>query len=400
MKTTANRNKLLLMSILTTMAAIGVHIYLTIHFYGIKYGTAEGPSFCNINEVMNCDAVTASKFSAFLGVPIALWGVVTNLVLLYFIFVTRSRLTQDTAKTSRYTFLISLITVVASVVMGLISFTAIGNLCIFCIAAYIFSIIGFVGIWLTTEDLNASNIKEDIKDIFVTERWVAGFLIAIPAFAFLGNFMYLESSGLAQLEKVAAEKVAYWQVSPEVKFDMNQGLVLQKGTGEAKMVIVEFADFRCPHCKHAAPTLHSFVNTHPDAKLIFKPFPLDASCNDVIPRGDGISCGLAASVICAEKMAKKGWAAHDYLFEHQEEIINTQNLDKNMEGLSQGLGLNLEELKSCIKDAATMDSVRSMAKEGATAQIQGTPSVFVNGRLLNGGQLIPVLEAAYKTLKQ
>lgn len=384
---------------ITTLIAIGVLLYLTQHYYALKFGTAEAGAMCNINEVMNCDAVTASNFAALFGVPIALWGVVTNLVLFYFILVTRFNLTQDRAKTSRYTFLISGVTVLASVVMGTISLTAMSNLCVFCISTYVVSIIGFIGVWLATEDLSISNLTEDIKDMFVTDRWVIGFLIAIPAFSFLANMMYLESHGLSEIEKLAKEKVAYWQVASVQPFDLSAGLTMYKGTGEPRMTIVEFADFRCPHCKHAAPPLHAFTKSHPDVKLVFKPFPLDGTCNDAITGGDGISCGLAAAVMCAEKQAQKGWATHDYFFEKQMEVIQAQNLDKNLEDASKSVGLNLEELKACTKDNATMELIRKTAGEGKAAQIRGTPAVFVNGKLLEGGQLIPVLDAAYKNLK-
>ena len=215
MNNTGTKNKFLLLAILTTLCAIGVHLYLTQHFYGVKFGLAEGGSMCNVNEVLNCDAVTASNYSAFLGVPMALWGLATNLVLLYFLLVTRFNLTQDRAKTSRYTFMISAVTVIASVVMGLISVTAMHNLCIFCISAYVLSIIGFIAIWLGTSDLSMTNITEDIKDVFVTERWVLGFAVAIPVIAFMGNFMYLESHGLSDIAKIANEKVAYWQARSE-----------------------------------------------------------------------------------------------------------------------------------------------------------------------------------------
>lgn len=399
MKNTASKNKFLLLALLSTLIAVGVHFYLTSHYYGLKFGGAEGGSICNINEVMNCDAVTASKYSAFLGIPVALWGAVTNLILLYFLAVTRFNLVQDKAKTSRYALLLSGITVIASIVMGAIS-TTMANLCIFCLSAYVLSIIGFIGIWLGAEDVSVAQITEDMKDVFVTDRWVAGFAIAIPVLAFLGNLMYLESQGFAQIAKIAKEKVAYWQVAPQQNFDINTGLVLHSGSTEPTMTIVEFADFRCPHCKHAAPPLHAFTKSHPDVKLIFKPFPLDGTCNEAITGGgDGISCGLASAVMCAEKINKQGWVAHDYFFENQMEIIQAQNLDKNLEDLAKNTGLSLEDLKSCIKDPSTLELIRNMANEGKTAQIQGTPTVFVNGKLLSGGQLIPVLEAAYKTLK-
>lgn len=399
MKNTASKNKFLVLSLFSTLIAVGVHTYLTQHYYALKFGAIEGSAFCNVNEVLNCDAVTASKFSSFLNIPVALWGAVTNLILLYFLAVTRLNLVQDRAKTSRYALLISGVTLFASLVMGSISMTM-NNLCIFCITAYALSFVGFIGTLKGAENISVSALTEDIKDIFFTQRWVLGFLIAIPITTFLGNTMYLESQGFSQIEKIAQEKVSYWQTSPQQNFDLSTGLSMQKGATAPVMTIVEFADFRCPHCKHAAPTMHAFARSHQDVKFIFKPFPLDGTCNEAIQGGgDGISCGLAAAVMCAEKINSKGWAAHDYFFDHQEEVIRNQNLEKNIQDVSQALNIPLENLKTCVKEPATLDLVRKMAKEGSTAQVQGTPSVFVNGKLLSGGQLIPVLEAAYKILK-
>lgn len=400
MKNTGNKNNFLLLAIVSTLIAIGVHIYLTQHFYGVKFGLGEGGSVCNVNAVLNCDAVTASRFSAFLGLPIALWGAATNLVLLFFLFVTRQNLSADRAKTSRYAFLLASTTLLASIVMGAISLLAMKNLCIFCISAYFLSIFSFTGALLGAEKLDTKNLLEDIKDIFVTDRWVLGFLVAIPAISFAANLMYLESHGLGEIEKIASEKVSYWQSSPQENFDLSTGLTLQASNENPIMTIVEFADFRCPHCKHAAPSLHAFANSHPDVKFIFKPFPLDGTCNDAIHGGgDGISCGLAFAVMCAEQINKSGWKAHDYFFENQMEVIQAQNLDKNLEAVSAVIGITKEDLKKCVEKPETKSLVVKMAQEGATAKIQGTPTVFVNGKLLGGGQLLPVLDAAYKTLK-
>ncbi len=398
---TGNKNKYLLLALLSTLVAIGVHIYLTLHFYDVKFGLGEGGSVCNINEVLNCDPVTASKFSSFLVLPIALWGAATNLILFCFLGLTRYNLTQDRAKTSRYAFLLSLTTVIASVVMGTISLVAMKNLCIFCISAYVLSIIVLIGIWLGAEKLSTKNIIDDVKDIFVTDRWVLGFLIAIPVIAFLANLMYLESHGLGDIEKIANDKVVYWQSAPQQNFDLSTGLSLQAGTSEPVMTIVEFADFRCPHCKHAVPSLHAFTKSHPDVKLIFKPFPLDGTCNDAIKGGgDGISCGLAIAVMCAEQINKSGWKAHNYFFDNQIEIIQAQNLKKNLEAVSPVIGVAKDDLKKCVEGPEAKAAVIKMANEGAAAQIQGTPTVFVNGRVLSGGQLLPVLDAAYKSLKK
>jgi uncharacterized membrane protein len=395
-----NKKNFLLLAIIATLAAVGIHIYLTLHFYEVKFGLGDGGSVCNINAVFNCDAVTASQFSSFLGLPIALWGVFTNLILAYFMFITYKNLTQDSEKTSRYTFLIASITLLASLVMGLISLTAMKNLCLFCIATYGLSIISFIGPLTSAKDLSFNQLKNDILDLFFSERWVLGLLLIIPVFSFGSNLIYLDTHGLGEVEKIAAEKFANWQASPIEKFEMSTGLSFQSENTNPVMTIIEFADFRCSHCKHAAPSLHAFAKSHSDVRFIFKPYPLDGTCNDGIHGGgDGISCGLAFAVMCAEKLNKKGWAAHDYLFEIQNQIIQDQSLDKNIDTLSTALSMNRDDLKKCIDSEEIKNQVKTMAKEGTDAKIHGTPSIFVNGKLLSGGQMLPILEVTYRNIK-
>jgi uncharacterized membrane protein len=69
-------------ALLLTLVAIGIHTYLTLHYYDLNYGAGSADSICNINAKLNCDAVAASSYSTFLKTPLALWGAVTNTMLL------------------------------------------------------------------------------------------------------------------------------------------------------------------------------------------------------------------------------------------------------------------------------------------------------------------------------
>ncbi|WP_413578670.1 DsbA family protein [Bdellovibrio sp. HCB290] len=401
MKNTSSKNAFLFVAIIATLIAIGCHTYLTQHFYAVKFGTLEGTSFCNVSSTFNCDTVTASKFASFLGIPMAMWGVAANLILLFLLSITRWNLTMDRDKTSRYAFLMATLVLMGSVVMGLISLTAMTTYCLVCIGTYVLSLISFLGAWKGASNLSVSNLTEDIKDSFVTDKWFLGSLVAIPVFAFIANLMYTETKGFGDMEKISAERVGYWMSAPEQQFDNNKGLTLQLGSEPPVMTIVEFADFFCPHCKHAAPPIHSFVKSHPDVKLVFKPFPIDGTCNKAVQGGgDGVRCGLAASVFCAEKIAQKGWAAHDFIFEKQAEFMGAPVLDKLLDQVATSTGIAAEELKKCSSDPATLELISAMAKEGEVAQIQGTPTVFVNGKLLTGGQSKPVLEETYRAIKK
>lgn len=398
MKNNANKNFYLTLALLSTFITLGIHIYLTKHFYDLKFGTGEGNSICNINATFNCDTVTASKYASFLGTPIALWGLVTNLVLFWVLAITRFDLVHDRARVSRYGFLLSCVVMLGSIVMGGISATALGTYCIFCMTAYALSLLTFFGAWKGSEGLERASIARDVQSLSGQDRWLSFFLVGIPVVSLLANGVI--NSQFSDITNLVQSSVASWSVAPQQTFDPNQGLVLKNGTGTPTMILVEFADFRCPHCKAAAPTLHTFVNTHANTELIYKPFPLDGTCNTALKGngGDGISCGLAFAVFCAEKIAKKGWAAHDFLFENQMDIADAHNLDKNIADIAKNLGIKEDELKSCISSTEIVEQVRKMAEEGGTAKIEGTPSIFVNGKFLNGAQFMPVLEGAYHAL--
>ncbi|MEK6555784.1 MAG: vitamin K epoxide reductase family protein, partial [Bdellovibrionota bacterium] len=69
-------------AILLTLIAVGLHAYLTLHYYDLNYGSTSGESVCNVSEKFNCDSVSMSQYSTLLGAPLALWGAATNIILL------------------------------------------------------------------------------------------------------------------------------------------------------------------------------------------------------------------------------------------------------------------------------------------------------------------------------
>ncbi len=392
------KDKSLSLAVLFSLISVGVHAYLSSHYYDLKLGAASGGSFCNINSYLNCDAVTASKYSTFLGVPMAIWGFFTNLIAAYIFSVARFNLSADNERTARYGFVFSLAIFATSLIMGSISLILIGNICLFCVSVYVLSFLTFVTAGFGIR-WNIKSLARDIKDLFKTQKWILGCLIAIPAFSYTAHSMILESHGFSNIAKLVNEKIAYWQVAPEQKFDPTQGLILQKKNDTpVVMTIVEFADFRCPHCRDAYPALHAFTESHPDVRLIFKPFPLDGTCNAALTGGDGISCALAFITQCAEKIGKKGWQVHNYLFDNQE-TFRSLPLAAAADKVCAENGLNCDELKTCAKSDETVLEVKNLASEGAAAKIQGTPSIFVNSKILSGGQLLPILDEAYRKIK-
>lgn len=375
-----------------------LHMYLTKQYYGLKFGQAEA-SICNINATFNCDTASASKYSNIFGIPMALLGALLNIFLLALLLFQKFSFVHDVPRLSRYTAWMSLFIAGVSVVMAAFSTFSLGTYCVFCISAYVFSFIAAFCIFTSKQGGLFSNLVGDIKSLFGEYKSTLVGILFVPVLAYVINDMAFENSPLKNIDRVAQEEVIRWNQAPENKFDLNVGLVKKSKNQPPKMTMVEFADFRCPHCKHAAPTLHAFASAHPDVEFIFKSYPLDGTCNPAMQGGgDGISCELAFITFCAERMAQKGWETHNYIFERQEEVVRMSRLDDFRGELTKTIGLNKEELEKCIKSEDIFKLIQGMSQEGESAKLRGTPSVFVNGRYLQGAHYLPILEAAYKSV--
>jgi protein-disulfide isomerase len=247
-------------------------------------------------------------------------------------------------------------------------------------------------------DLSWPEIKQDISSYFGEAKWILLTFALVPAMAWLGNKMYLDSYGFDQINLMIKESLANWKTAPTRSFSAELGLVFQK-QDNPKMTIVEFADFRCPHCKMASPTISAFASARKDVQVIFKSFPLDGTCNPHIERrGDGTSCFLAQIVLCAEKIGQKGWDTKKWVFENQERFFQAFDREQVLGEVANQRQLDADELKTCVDSDEILQVIKKMSDEGNQAQIRGTPSFFINNRPLERAQALPVLNAVYSEL--
>ncbi len=384
----------------SALVAIGLHAYLAIEFFQLKLGATSGKSLCSLNETFNCEVVAISPYATFLSVPMALWGLATNIVFLIALATAFFNLPSSETKPAwvRLSWLFSGILLLASLVMGVISVTKLGTYCLFCIGVYVTSIVIFIGTWIWSRD-EMRSIGDDLATLFGEAKVLLLFLVAVPAAAFLSNKMFLDSYGAGQLGVIVQESLNDWSANKTAEFNTGTGLISPARSGQEKVTIVEFVDLFCPHCKTATPSLHTFAESRNDVKLIVKVFPLDATCNSGLTHtGDGMRCQWSYALFCSEKLAQKGWAALDWIFARQHQLNFSQFSDQLKE-MNQTLQVSHEDMQSCIAGEEVKTLVKEMAAEGIKAEISGTPAIFLNGKWVSRGQMLPVLEAIYNKAK-
>lgn len=158
------------------------------------------------------------------------------------------------------------------------------------------------------------------------------------------------------------------------------------GNERAPITLVVFADFQCPMCKAEVPELREAVDNHKGrVKLVFKHFPLPMH-----EHGEA-----AAKAGEAAHLQGKFWRMHDQLFAHQEQLGPEQ-----IEAYAAAAGLDVEQFKADLTSDEVAETVAADKKAGKDLKIGGTPTVFVNGRLVThlmwGGELDKWIEDALR----
>ena len=158
-----------------------------------------------------------------------------------------------------------------------------------------------------------------------------------------------------------------------------------KGAKNAKVVIQEFSDFQCPFCSRVNPTIAQVMTEYGDkVRIVWRDYPLPF-------HKDAGPAAQAAREVFAQKGDKAFWAYHDLLFQNQK-ALSRENLEKFAEQVG---GINMKAFKAALdsgKHKAGVDAdVAAVAKAGARI---GTPSFFINGKLLQGAQPYPAFKAA------
>jgi protein-disulfide isomerase/uncharacterized membrane protein len=378
---------LLLISLFLDICAFA---YLTYHHYAVKTGVSEN-SICSISTKLNCDAAALSSFSEIMNIPVAVLGTSFHLILFLFILFLKLGWADNSVYMRNTVRGLLSVSLAVSVVMAAISLFIIKVTCPFCALTYVFSVINIILGW--------NLIKPGPKEHFEIQGYFGEYkshlyaLVSILIISWIASGMIANNYQLDELRKYAPEKIAIWKAAPENQFDLTLGI--SNKVQNPKYTLVEFADFKCPHCRDASKTLSIFVNSHPDVLFIYKPFPLDGTCNPAVKqKGDGSRCGFAALAVCSDKLAGKGLEVTHWLFENQEKFFPVTDAKTLIPQLSEAFGVDTKALADCADSSETYNYINKSAQEGDRAGVEGTPTIYVNGKKLPWGHVPAVLSMA------
>lgn len=154
------------------------------------------------------------------------------------------------------------------------------------------------------------------------------------------------------------------------KYEFDLTDIPHKGKEDAPVVIVEFADFECPYCSLARQIIQGVLEARGE-KVVFYfmhyPLPFHQSA--------------MPAAIAATAAGKQGrfWEMYHLLFDNQKILSGPK-----IENLALEMGLNMEKFRQDLADPALAEAVKAQRQQGESANVDSTPSFFINGRKFLG----------------
>jgi protein-disulfide isomerase len=159
------------------------------------------------------------------------------------------------------------------------------------------------------------------------------------------------------------------------------------GDNNAKVLVVEFADYQCPFCeKFFTDSMPQIKKDYIDTGKIKFAFRDSAFLGQE-------SNDSANAARCANDQGKF-WDFHDYLYTHQGAENSGAFSKDNLKSFGAAVGLNTSQFNQCIDSGKYATAVTNDTTAGKNLAVDGTPTVFINGTKLVGAQPYAVFKAA------
>ena len=144
------------------------------------------------------------------------------------------------------------------------------------------------------------------------------------------------------------------------------------GPVTAVVTLEEFGDFQCPPCGMLHPVLRTMKQEFGDKlRVIFREYPLVPS------HPHALSAARAAE---AAGLQGKFFEMHDLIFENQKAWDKAFDARPIFESYAQKLGLNMEKYRADVNGDVVAQRIFQDGKRAHALGVQGTPTVYLNGR--------------------
>jgi uncharacterized membrane protein/protein-disulfide isomerase len=375
--------------LLLAFGALGLAAASTSSYVHYKLLTdASYTSFCDVNSTVSCTQAYLSPYGSFRGIPVALGGVLFFSLVLLLVGAAARATSPVRDSIAGYIFTLSTVGLAAVLYLGWASYFQLKTFCLLCAVTYVAVVALFIiSGGATSSPMSAlpRRLPRDLRALLSSPRaiglsalYVAG---AVALLAYFPTEAPAAQSAAAQAaaappapmsQKQRADLETWWDLQPKV--------VLPVPDDGAKVHVVIFSDYQCPHCRLAHESYRNVAAKYSQGTLVkfqLKHFPLEGECNTYAPGGQhSAACEAAAAVVLARATGKAAEMDH-WLFENQTTLTPSavREAAKTIGGIADFNG----------GYARALEEVKGDANLGGLLGVNSTPTLFINGRKLPPG---------------
>lgn len=345
----------------------GLGLYLTVQHHAALSGAE---SFCNINDTLNCDVVNTSAWSEVLGVPTALYGAAFYLALA--VISLRGWQARESGTTAPQVLMLAAIPAnLASIALGLVSLQM-GAFCLFCVSLYLVGALVAVCAVLAVRPEGFS-LGVALK---APELGIAATIGAVALGLGIWGSAGQQSAAVQALagggDSGAPDYAALYEIPAGTVNPSDEAPTW--GKPDAPILIVEWADYECPHCARTAKEIKKVLATRPQAQLQHRHYPLSSECNPAMAEPmHANACAAAKASMCAQDQGRF-WELSDQMFKNQTHLDPA-----DIAFMVSQLGLDAEAFDACMTSEATAARLAQDIADANTSGLYSTPTLFVNG---------------------
>lgn len=377
-------------TLLLAFAALGLGAASTSSYVHYKLLTEQNyASFCDVNATVNCTQAYLSPYGSFLGVPVALFGVLFFALVLVLVALGGRDKAPAREAIPAYVFAMSTVSLAFVLYLAWASYVQLHTFCLLCAVTYVSVIAIFIisgGATTFPMTMLPRRVPRDVRALLSSP--VAIVIVLLFLFGAGSLIAYFPNEAprqapapLRSLSDDERAKLAQW-------YDMQpivQPAIPNEG---AKVFVAIFSDYQCPHCRAAHDAYRPIIAKYagdPRVKFALKHFPLESECNPHSGNVHSAACEAAAAVVMARATGKAA-QMDAWLFDHQESLTPSAVRDagRDIGGIADFNGGYAEALKQVKADAVL----------GGQLGVGSTPTIFLNNRKLGAGVVDPAGLAA------
>jgi protein-disulfide isomerase/uncharacterized membrane protein len=343
-------------------------------------------SFCDVNATVNCTQAYLSSYGSLWGVPVALFGVFFfTLVLLLAGVGGRASATAREAIPA-YVFAVSTVGLAFILYLGWASYVQLKTFCLLCALTYVsVTAIFIISGGATTFPMTSlpRRIPRDVRALVSSPialvlalLFLCGAGSAIAAFPGEALRQTAAATITTLNDQQRADIAKWWDLQPKLDTPMP--------IDNAKVVVVIFSDFQCPHCRKAHEEYKSLVakySSNRQVHFVLKHFPLEGECNSYAANGGHTAACEAAAAVVEARQTGKAERMTDWLFANQETLTPS-----GVRAAAHDIG-GVADFNAGYADA--LKEVKADANLGGQIGVGSTPTLVLNNRKLPAGVVDP-----------